>query len=104
MSIDVQAWAKAIGMGGPRDVAGNNFNIFNGVSDNDALQPHVNPDFPLVVVEHTWKVGRKTEKSPLIIDGNKRLRRAFLEGREKMGAYFLPADLAKYIKTERKRR
>jgi len=95
-TINVELWCKALGMSGPRkpdtELA---FSLFNGVCDKDAMQPKINPDIPVILVEHSYKVGKKTETTPLIIDGNKRLRKACIEGRETLRAYYLPKNLAK---------
>jgi hypothetical protein len=45
-------------------------------------------------VEHSWKEGRKTVTGGLVIDGNKRLRRAFLDGVKVIDGYVLPKKLA----------
>lgn len=95
-NIIVKDWATALGMAGPQQEEGSfSFNLFTGVTDTEALRDMVNPDIPLIIVEHTFKAKRKTEMSTLVIDGNKRLRKAFLQGRENVKAYYLPKHLAK---------
>lgn len=95
-NVDVKQWCEALGMSGPRKPDTElSFSLFNGVCDKDAMQPNINPDIPLILAEHSYKNGRKMETTPLLIDGNKRLRKAFIEGREKLKAYYLPKKLAK---------
>lgn len=95
-SIDVGKWSEALGMAGERNDEA--IHVFNGVSDKDVFGHLIDLAYPVIVVEHVWKNGRKKEKTLLLIDGNKRLRRAFLEGEEKLKAYFLPESLSKLIK------
>lgn len=93
--ISVHEWCKALGMAGELNKSDMCFNLLTGVNDNAALHPKINPDIPIIVVEHTWGRGKKKESSTLVIDGNKRLRRAFLDGRNTIKAYYLPEPLAK---------
>lgn len=100
--IEVAAWAKAMGLAGPRkDPNAETFtiNILSGVDDDDAMTDNIKPtEFPLIIVEHTFKDGRKKASHTLIIDGNKRLRKAFLTGIQSVKAYYLPDNLAKLIR------
>lgn len=92
-TLNVKTWCKALGMDGDRNDEA--FNMLTGVADKDAMQPNINPEIPVVIVEHTFRSGRKMESTTLVIDGNKRLRKAFLEGTEKVKGYFLPKKLSK---------
>jgi len=93
--LNVDEWCKALGMAGELNTSEMCFNLLTGVNDNEAMKPNINPDIPIVVVVHTWGRGKKKESSTLVIDGNKRLRRAFLAGRKTIKAYCLPEALAK---------
>lgn len=100
-SIDVVEWCKALGMAGERQKKDDNvlrINLLTGVKDDEAMQDNINPDYPIIIVEHTFGKGKKKESSTLVIDGNKRLRKAYLNGLTKLKAYFLPEKLAKKIK------
>lgn len=89
MNIPVKDWAKQFGMDGPKDETGTRFNLLNGVTDRDALAANVNYSIPLIFVEHSWGV-RNRRTTSLLIDGNKRLRKAFLEGVEKVQGFLIP--------------
>jgi hypothetical protein len=99
--IGVEAWAKGLGMAGELELREGKtswkINMLTGVTDDDAVKPHINPDIPVVIVEHTWGRGKQKESGPLLIDGNHRLRKAFLEKREKIKAYYLPKELTKLV-------
>jgi len=95
-SIDVAKWCEGLGMAGPRDDKA--VRLFNGVNDKDVMEAHINPQIPLIIVEHTWKDrSNKTQMAHLVIDGNKRLRRAFLDGLTKVEAYVLDKRVAKEL-------
>lgn len=95
--VNVKKWCEAMGMAGERKTGNLSFHMLNGVNDDEAMADNIKPsEFPLIVVEHTFKgKGRKLESCSLIIDGNKRLRKAFLTGLEEVTAYYLPKELAK---------
>lgn len=97
-AIDAIAWARAYGLAGPKRNGDLDFNIFNGVSDKDALQPNINPNIPIILVNHSYKKGRERKNVILCMDGNKRLRKAILEGRAEIKAYYLEEKLAKLIR------
>lgn len=97
-NVNVKEWAKVLGMDGPlsEETDGSfRINILTGVQDKDAMRDMINPDIPIIVVEHEFGRGKKKETSTLVIDGNKRLRKAFLTGREQIKGYFIPKKLAK---------
>lgn len=94
-NIDVPKWCKALGMDGPKNLESFSFSIMTGVTDSDALQDTVDIKYPIVIVEHVWGRGKNKDMSTLIIDGNKRLRRAFLDEIPTIQGYYLTADLAK---------
>lgn len=93
-NINVKNWCAALGMAGPRDDNVLSFNIFNGVNDKDVFASNINLEIPVIIAECRYRK-RKKELFRMIIDGNKRLRRAFLDGRETIPAYFIPWDLTK---------
>ena len=96
-NVDVALWSKSMGMAGPQSTNPMSFHLLNGVNDVEAMKENINPDIPIIIVEHPFKEKGKRVKSScsLIIDGNKRLRKAFLQQREKVQAYYLPKELAK---------
>lgn len=94
--IDVRKWCEVMGMAGERN--DDEIHLLNGVNDADAMKDNINPSVPVVICEHTFGRGKKKEFVTIIIDGNKRLRKAFLTGHEKIPAYYLPEKLAKLIK------
>lgn len=97
-SIDVTAWATALGMAGPQNTDKLSFNMITGVSDLDALKPEIDYTHPLIIAEHTFKSGRKTEVTSLVIDGNHRLRKAFIEKVEKLEAYVIERKFINLIR------
>lgn len=98
VEVDVKDWAQSLGMAGPKDEEVMRVNFFNGVSDELACQPHINTMLPLIVAEHSWKEKGRLVYGALLIDGNKRLRKAFLEGKEKLMAFYLPRNIAKKVR------
>jgi hypothetical protein len=68
------------------------------VSDVDALKSNIDPTIPLIIAEHRFKAKGKNETVTLLIDGNKRLRKAFLQKIETVTGYFLPFKLANICK------
>lgn len=101
-TLDVKTWCEAMGLSGPREYKDDGaftIRILNGVVDDDAMEDKINPDIPIIVAEHVWKNNKtkKNEITTLVIDGNKRLRKAFLTGREKVPVYFIPKKLCKLI-------
>lgn len=96
--INVEEWAKGLGMAGKRKSGIYAVNLLTGVADDDVFKDNINPSVPLIIVEHSFKDGRKKVTTALLIDGNKRLRRAFLEGTKELKGYYLPERLAKLIK------
>lgn len=101
-TVVVKEWCEALGLVGPYKPDNNSYCLFNGVCDKEVMQPNINPDIPLIMVEHSYKKGLKMETIPLLIDGNKRLRKAFIEGREKLNAFYLPKNLAIFALTTAK--
>ena len=101
-SIKVMDWAKAFGMAGPLQDESDKvmyINIMTGVKDSEAMKENIKPEgYPIIIVEHEFGKGKKKEMTNLVIDGNKRLRKAFLTNMEKIGAYYLPVKLAKLVK------
>lgn len=96
-NLNVADWCKSLGMDGQRN--DNAIHLLNGVQDKDVIQEHIKPkEYPVIIVQHTWGRGKKKDSSTLVIDGNKRLRRAFLDGIETVKGYFLPEHLAKLVK------
>lgn len=96
--VNVKAWAEAFGMSGPENQDKLSFNILTGVSDEKALADHINPTIPIIIIEHVFKSGRKNQSSHIILDGNHRLRKAFLKGLPDIEAYYLPKELSKLTK------
>lgn len=80
-TIHVQGWCKALCLDGK-------LNGYDAVS----MAPHIDPDIPLIMVERN--------KLPLLLDGLKRLRKAFLLGKERIKVYYFPPNLSKYFKSE----
>lgn len=97
MSLSVKGWAKQLGMDGPKDEIGYSFHILNGITDKDALAPHIDYSIPIIFAEHAWG-SRNRNVSPLLIDGNKRLRKAFLEGVENISGFLIPKNVALTIR------
>ncbi len=95
-NINVADWAKAHCLDGEYNE--NVIRIFNGVMDKEAMEEKINPDYPIIIAEHEFGKGKKKEISTLIIDGNKRLRKAYLNKIENMKAYYLPVKLSKLVK------
>jgi hypothetical protein len=98
IDLDVTSWCKMLGMDDEKQISCTAVHFLTGVRDVDALDDSINLDFPIVVVEHTWGKGKEKGKQPLVIDGNKRLRKAFLEGQKTIKGYFLRAILAKHFR------
>lgn len=96
--IDVKDWAKSLGLDGPKDESGTKVSFIAGISDSDALSPGVDVKRPVILVYHFWKEKGKEVCGGLIIDGNKRLRRAFLEGLEVIPGYVLPKWASKMVR------
>lgn len=96
--ISVKSWAEAFGMGGPENQERLSFNLLTGVSDGKALAENIDPSIPIILIEHTFKSKRKTESTTLILDGNHRVRKAFLKGQPEIEAFYLPKELSKLIK------
>jgi hypothetical protein len=100
--IDVVKWATPYGLSRePEDPNATSFTIslFNGVMDKDALKDTIDPEkYPIILANHTWGRGKKRENTTLIIDGNHRLRKAFLKGMKTIRAYYLPEEYSKLIR------
>lgn len=98
--IDVKTYAKAFGMAGTNQVGKMSINILTGVQDVDALKENIKPmEYPIIFVKHEFGKGKNKDYSNIIIDGNKRLRKAFLEGIEKIKCYYISdPKLVKLIK------
>lgn len=97
-NINVATWAKALQLDGPKqeeDATSFTINLFNGVQDKDALRDMINPEIPIIIAEHEFGRGKKKESVTIVIDGNKRLRKSFLQNRINLAAYYLPKNLAK---------
>lgn len=95
--INVKVWAEATGLAGEPIDDDKVIRLFNGVEDRKAMLPHIDTTIPIIIVEHVWGKGKKKETSTLIIDGNHRLRKAFLTKQETIGAYYIKKDLSKYV-------
>jgi hypothetical protein len=92
-SLDVRRWAKHLGMDGPKKDDALSFNIWTGVLDKDVFVSNIDISIPVIIAE--IKLKKTKEFCNIIIDGNKRLRRAFLENKKEIDAYFIPW---KYVK------
>ena len=103
--LDVKKWCKALDMDGPEQQDSMKINLLTGVDDVSAMLPSVNPDIPVIIAEHTYreKGTNQQDAVPILIDGNKRLRKAFLTGIDKPKVYRLEAKLAKLAKLARSR-
>jgi hypothetical protein len=97
-TINVVAWAKALSMDGPQNLEPLSFNMLTGVSDVDALKPNIEFTHPIIIAEHTWKSKGKHELSTIVIDGNHRLRKAFLQNIPSLEAYVLEKKYLKHIR------
>jgi hypothetical protein len=89
-TLDVKTWANVMGMAGERNDDPYAFNLINGVSDSDAMKDNINPEIPVILVDHAFGRGKEKKTIRLLMDGNKRLRKAFLTGMEKIKAYHIP--------------
>lgn len=69
----------------PKNQDPKSINILNGVSDEVALKENINVDIPIIVALVPFRRGKKKEIHPLVIDGNKRLRKAFVQDRKTIG-------------------
>ena len=89
-------------MDGPEQQDSMKINLLTGVDDVSAMLPSVNPDIPVIIAEHTYreKGTNQQDTVPILIDGNKRLRKALLTGRDKLRAYYLEAPLAKLAQND----
>ncbi len=100
--IDVVKWATPYGLAREPDALNSTsftISFFNGVIDKDALKDSIDPEkYPIVLANHTWGRGKKRENTTLIIDGNHRLRKAFLKGMKTIRAYYLPEEYSKLIR------
>jgi hypothetical protein len=95
-TINVKEWCQALGMAGERNDEA--IHILNGVMDKEAMADQINPEHPIIIAEHTYGKGKKMKRVPLVIDGNKRLRKAFLTNLETIKAYYLPMTLAHKVR------
>ena len=94
VDLNVEEWAKALGLDDPIDSKIMRMRLVS-VDDSEAMSEKVNPDIPAIVANF---VGRAKENMTLLIDGNKRLRKAFLTGRKTIKAYVLTIDETKKVK------
>lgn len=95
VKLGVVDWSNAMDMDHPKDETGEAIDAIHGISDKEVFEDNINPDIPIILISHEWEKGKKKGSEPLIIDGHKRLRRAFLEGRKVIQAYQVPAKIAK---------
>lgn len=101
-SVHVESWAKARGLNGPEQIGDNRkwpLSILCGVSDDEAADSKINTKIPILFVMHSYRdrATRKNVEYALLIDGNKRLRKAFLQKQLELKARLLPAKLAKLV-------
>ena len=103
--LDVKKWSKALDMDSPEQQDSMKINFLTGVDDVSAMLPSVNPDIPVIIAEHTYREKETNQQDtvPILIDGNKRLRKAFLTGIDKLKVYRLEAKLAKLARSRKRR-
>lgn len=89
--ISVPAWCEALGMTAPR---GNHQFLYNGVTDEQALAGNIILTYPLILLEYQYQ---PNTTGLLLIDGNKRLRKAFLTDIPELDAHILPQEFQKNI-------
>lgn len=91
--LDVREWAQGLGLAGERkDEA---ISIMTGVCDSNVFRDVIDYSVPIIVAQ--FKPRRGSEVVTWLIDGNHRLRRAFLEKAEDIPAYLLDEKLTKLI-------
>ncbi len=90
---EVAAWSRALGMEGKYEPDA--IRIMNGVCDKDIMKNNINTKIPVIIVQMKFKSA--DELMPMLIDGNKRLRRACLDGAKTVPAYHIPWSISKHI-------
>jgi hypothetical protein len=77
---------------------------FTGVSDEAVCSDAINLSIPIIIVQHAWNPRKREAEDcgSIIIDGHKRLRKAFLQGREVIGGYNIPTNFAELACTRLK--
>lgn len=94
--LGVELWATNMQLNWPEGRP-NDAHLMNGVSDSLALKENIDPKIPVIVIEFAWKKGGVEESMPFMIDGHKRLRKAFVQKLENIPAYYIPKEIARCI-------
>ena len=92
--IPVKTWAERLGLN-------HGFNpgvisILTGVDDYNLLWSDFDTTVPVIILE----VAQSAWYHPLLIDGNHRLRKAFLLEQERLPAYLIPQEYQKLIEVK----